>query len=345
MPLYIRGKTWWVRFTDPSGKRIQESTGTSNKVAAQEYHDHRKAEAWRVSKLDERPEYTWEQAVIRWFQERSHKKSLKDDKSRLISLDPFLSGKYLSSIKRDLIDLFTLSRKSDGVTNATVNRALQLLRAILRAAEREWDWIERAPHVRLLPEPKRRIRWLTIDEADHLLSELPEHLKLMARFTLCTGLRESNVTGLLWSQINFNNSSMSCPVKSTVMKTKSIALPLCSQALAIVRACEGNDPEFVFTFRGKPVARCNNSAWRNALKRAEIEDFRWHDLRHTWASWHVQNGTPLHVLQELGGWESVEMVRRYAHLSVDHLASYVGNQLNNKNQSGTNLVHEGKEND
>ena len=56
---------------------------------------------------------------------------------------------------------------------------------------------------------------------------------------------------------------------------------------------------------------------------AGIADFRWHDLRHSWASWHVQAGTPLHVLQELGGWESVEMVRRYAHLSSDHLAEYV----------------------
>jgi integrase len=67
----------------------------------------------------------------------------------------------------------------------------------------------------------------------------------------------------------------------------------------------------------------NTKAWRQVLQRAKIKDFRWHDLRHTWASWHVQAGTPLHVLQELGGWESVEMVRRYAHLSSEHLASYV----------------------
>jgi hypothetical protein len=62
-----------------------------------------------------------------------------------------------------------------------------------------------------------------------------------------------------------------------------------------------------------------------ALGAAEvgIENFRWHDLRHTWASWHVQAGTPLHVLQELGGWECVEMVRKYAHLSTEHLADYV----------------------
>jgi integrase len=56
-----------------------------------------------------------------------------------------------------------------------------------------------------------------------------------------------------------------------------------------------------------------------ALERAGISDFRWHDLRHTWASWHVQNGTPLHELQQLGGWSTYEMVLRYAHLSSEHL--------------------------
>ena len=59
-----------------------------------------------------------------------------------------------------------------------------------------------------------------------------------------------------------------------------------------------------------------------ALERAGITEFRRHDLRHTWASWHVQSGTPLFALQELGGWESTEMVRRYAHLAADHLAPY-----------------------
>ena len=73
---------------------------------------------------------------------------------------------------------------------------------------------------------------------------------------------------------------------------------------------------------GQLVRRADNWAWKKALKRAGIENFRWHDLRHTWASWHVQRGTPLNVLQELGGWESVEMVRRYAHLGANHLAGY-----------------------
>jgi integrase len=81
----------------------------------------------------------------------------------------------------------------------------------------------------------------------------------------------------------------------------------------------------VFTYQGKPVKQVSTKAWYSALERAGIEDFRFHDLRHTWASWHVQNGTPIFALQELGGWMTEKMVRRYAHLAADHLAAYAAN--------------------
>ena len=81
-------------------------------------------------------------------------------------------------------------------------------------------------------------------------------------------------------------------------------------------------PTRVFSYQGRPIRQVSTKAWYSALQRAGIADFRWHDLRHTWASWHVQNGTPLHAIQELGGWESSEMVRRYAHVSAEHLAPY-----------------------
>lgn len=66
-------------------------------------------------------------------------------------------------------------------------------------------------------------------------------------------------------------------------------------------------------------------AFGKVLNRAGIKDFRWHDLRHTWASWHVQAGTPLNVLQELGGWSDYKMVLRYAHLAPEHLAYHAAN--------------------
>jgi integrase len=77
-----------------------------------------------------------------------------------------------------------------------------------------------------------------------------------------------------------------------------------------------------FKYQGKPIGWANTRAWRQALARAGIEDFRWHDLRHTWASWHVQRGTPLNVVQEMGAWESESMVRRYAHLAPAHLRQH-----------------------
>jgi len=85
-----------------------------------------------------------------------------------------------------------------------------------------------------------------------------------------------------------------------------------------------------------PIVWVNTRAWRNALRRAGIEDFRWHDLRHTWASWLVQHGTPLYVVQEMGAWESAEMVRRYAHFAPAHLvkhAEVVAGLLNDTNAS------------
>ncbi|MNV97397.1 site-specific tyrosine recombinase XerC [compost metagenome] len=66
----------------------------------------------------------------------------------------------------------------------------------------------------------------------------------------------------------------------------------------------------------------DNSAWNTGKRRAGIADFRFHDLRHTWASWLIQAGVPLSVLQEMGGWESIEMVRRYAHLAASHLTEH-----------------------
>ncbi len=324
MSIYRRGRIWWVRFTAPSGERIFRSAGTEIRIEAQQFHDQLRAEYWRVQKLRERPRYTWPQAVVRWLSEQGHKKSIDDDKHHLRRLDAHLRGAYLDEIDRTMIDRIAESRLQDGVRSATVNRTLEVLRAILRRADLQWDWIDRAPHVRMLPEPKRRIRWITREEADRLLSELPDHLAAMAAFTLATGLRERNVTGLTWQQIDLQRRVAWLHADQS-KSGRALTVPLNHEAILVLRGQVGKHQVYVFTYRGKPVTRANNHAWRKALKRAGIEDFRWHDLRHTWASWHVQAGTPLNILQELGGWESVEMVRRYAHLSADHLAEYAGN--------------------
>ncbi len=76
------------------------------------------------------------------------------------------------------------------------------------------------------------------------------------------------------------------------------------------------------TYQGRPIIQVNTRAWRKALNRTGIEDFRWHDLRHTWASWLTQKGVPLNVIQEMGAWESTEMVKRYAHLAPEQFRKH-----------------------
>lgn len=326
MSLYKRGNTWWVRFTPPNGQQLRRSAKTTDRQQAKEFLDRLKAECWRTALLRDKPKRKWQEAVERWLQEKQGVKvTYINDVRCLRWLHPYLFDKYLDEIRREDVDQIIQARLADGVRNATVNRMMETMRAILRRAETDWEWIDKATHIPMLPEPKRRVRWLTHEEADRLLQELPSHMAEMVRFTLATGLREANVTRLQWSQVDLNRECAWIHPDQSKSR-KAIPVPLNADALALLlrlqRKQQENQSAFVFLFRGRSVKKANTKAWRDALKRAGIRDFRWHDLRHTWASWHIQLGTPLYALQELGGWAGPEMVQRYAHLSASHLKAY-----------------------
>lgn len=321
MGIRKRGSVWWVDFTTPSGERVRQSAETGSKAEATEFHDRLKAEAWRQQKLDEAPRRSWNDAVVRWCKEQSHKATAEEDKAKLRWLDQHLGGKELDTINRDMIERISQAKLDGHCSNATVNRTLALVRSILRKCVREWQWLDRAPTVRMLKEPTRRIRYLTRPEADRLLAELPPHLRDMAAFSLASGLRAANVTGLRWSAVDLDRR-LAWVHPDEAKARRAIPVPLNGEAVAVLQKQIGKHLEVVFTFKGKPVEQVSTAAWYKALGRAGIANFRWHDLRHTWASWHVQGGTPLNVLQELGGWASYSMVQRYAHLAADHLAPW-----------------------
>lgn len=341
-----------------NGRRLRRSTGietgkVGSKRKAQELHDKIKHDLWRQSNLGAKPRRTWQQAVIKWIKENEHKKSLQTDKQRLKILDTWLRDKMLQEIDNDLISKIKRERKRQKrvhhagknrdpivsyktVSFAEVNRSLAMLRIILNTAANDWEWIDRAPKVKLFKEAKSNPRWLTTEEADRLLAELPPHLKSMAAFTLETGLRDQNVTKLQWSQVNLASKLATVVVKGN----KSLSVPLNENALRILRELRFQHPEYVFTYRGHPIARPNNSGWKTALRRSQIKNFRWHDLRHTWASWHVQGGTDLYTLKQLGGWEDINMVMRYAHLAPENLAAA---QKMLENRAGFGQGEPGKE--
>ena len=320
MSLYKRkdSSVYWVKLHH-SGKIVQRSTGTTDKVKAQEYHDKLKATLWDQERLGVRPCYSWQQAAGRWIEETNHKATHHQDVSKLKWLHPILGELMLDEITLDVIARIKEARLKVG-GKSTTNRFLALVRAILKRAVEEWDWLDKAPKVKLFKESAGRVRFITPEQVQSLLHELPLHQQDMVVFALQTGLRQSNVFKLEWSKINLEQAHMWVNAVDSKNR-KSISVPLNREAMAVLLRQLGKHSVRVFTYAGKPIANANTLAWRNALKRAGIQDFRWHDLRHTWATWHRMQGTPTHELQQLGGWKTGAMVERYAHLAPDHLAN------------------------
>lgn len=321
MSIKKRGNIWWVDITAPDGSRVRRSTKTKVKKEAQEYHDKLKTQLWRIHQVGDKPKYSWQEAVVRWLKENHDKKSLADDIRQLQNLDFWLKDVQIHTIDRNLVVKITQERLAKGVKPATVNRMLATLSTVLNRAYKEWEWLEKVPHVKKLKLSSPPIRWITKAEAHRLLEVLPEHLSAMAAFSLATGLREMNVVRLKWSNINIAKE-MAWVDAESIKNKRALGVPLNDNAIAILQAQIGKHSTYVFTYKGNPVTGANTRAWRQGLKKAGIENFRWHDLRHTWASWHVQNGTPLAGLKELGGWQSMDMVLRYAHLSSSHLTQF-----------------------
>lgn len=323
MSLYRRKDSpyWWVKFPRIRGESrpLQQSTGTTDRREAQKVHDRLANQRWEQSRLGVKPRHTWEEAVVRWLLESKHKATHADDKAKLRWLDSYLGGLQLDEIDRTLIDRIKFDREKIA-SPGTTNRYLALIRAILRRACHEWEWVDRVPKFKMFKEAEGRVRSLSPAEFERLCSELPPHLADMARFSVATGLRQANVKGLEWSYVDLVLKHAWIP-GSQHKNGKPHSVPLNEMALAVLRRQIGKHPIRVFTFRGEPIQQVNTKAWTGALQRAGIADFRWHDLRHTFATWHRQAGTPTHELQRLGGWKTGAMVERYAHVAPEALQS------------------------
>ena len=259
---------------------------------------------------------------MRWTEETKDKATHKEDLAKLRWLDPFLGLLTLEQITLDVIDAVR-SAKLNEASKGTTNRYLALIRAILIKSRDEWEWIEKVPKVRLFKESADRERSLTPEQALRLLGELPTHQRETVMFALATGLRQSNVLKLEWANVDLNRRHAWVAAINSKNR-KAIAVPLNETAMAVLLRQKGKHSTRVFTYAGKPLANAGTRAWRRALVRAGIKNFRWHDLRHTWATWQRQRGTPTHELQRLGGWKTGAMVERYAHLAPDHLTAAAG---------------------
>ena len=261
---------------------------------------------------------TWSDVIERYRLEKVDKKSLKKDLAHLKTLGKFFGDIPLHQIANSLIFDFIQHRKQSGkVSNASINRELEILRHIFNLAVNEWEWLPKAPKIRMLKEAPPRVRFLGFQEADKLMLALPPHLQPFVQFALSTGCRLSEIRCMEWSRVDLKRNVAWLNHGST-KNGAARGIPLNNDAMIALSMVKGQHPRWVFTYQGEPMSVLG-SAWKRSLKRAGIQDFRFHDLRHTWASWHVMSGTSLAELMELGGWKTVDCVLRYAHLAPDHL--------------------------
>jgi len=330
--MYKRGDVWNASWY-VDGKRFRYSSKTSDKNEAREFFANLYAKSLDVRGMDSKVRRTWIEAATRYIEEHQHLKSIDTYEHQFAWWSQAFHAErivYLDQISPDVVKDIRdkelqrpLSRCKDKRRSpGDVNNKLSFLRAVVNAACREYRWIDVAPLYRFLPHNGERRRWLTPTELNRLLQALPEPYSSMAEFSVATGLRQANVLGLRWGDIDLQNRTAT--FKDKVMKNgEPFSIPLNQTALTVLRRWLGKHEELVFQRSdGKEAKGVPSKTWSTAIAKAGIDNFHWHDLRHTWASLLRQSGkVDLSLLQELGGWKSAKMVQRYAHLSVEHLSS------------------------
>lgn len=322
MPLYRRKAEgpWWIRIS-VAGHKIRKSTGTTDREAAKEFERAEQERAWRELKLGDRSAVPWREAAARWLTE-TRKRSKSKDEYMLAWFGGYLDNEPLSAIDRELIEDLREALLDEGSSESNVDRYMALLRAILRKARDEWRYIDNIPKVPMYAsDDGEELRWLTRAEFVRLKAQLPAHLKLCAEFAVLTGLRMRAMTAMTWDRVDLRRRRAWVP-RLHMKGKQTFGFPLSRESVKVLRRCRllHRKGDRVFQYDGAPVEDCNTAAFQKAVARAKLGPLRWHDLRHTFASWAVQGGVTLHELMQLGDWKTYASVLRYAHLAPDHLS-------------------------
>ena len=213
---------------------------------------------------------------------------------------------------------------------ATINRYFSTLSRMFAIAVREWEWLDDSPVRRLskLKEPRGRSRFLSDSERKRLLracfQSSNRDLYLAVVLALSTGARRMEIMGLRWQEIDLARGLI---ILHFTKNGLSRSIPLQGYALELVRKRHRQCADrggLLFPSRRDPQRPADlRVAWGNALKVGAIEDFRWHDLRHSTASYLAMSGATLMEISEVLGHRTLQMVKRYAHLSVSHTSRVV----------------------
>jgi integrase len=271
-------------------------------------------------------------AAERYLGLRARKRTIAEDRRTLEHLkSAFGETTLLTQITADRISQYKARRlattRTIGATQkplsaAAVNRPPAVLRHLLRLAHEEWGVLDRVPKIRTEKEPQGRLRWLTRAEATNLLTACRKSknkaLADLVEFCMFTGVRRGEALALTWDRVDRARGVVRLELTKSGKRRE---VPLSSNADSVLaRRWTPDATGYVFGSRNWNAFR---SAWEAALATARPESFRFHDLRHTFASWLVQRGRTLKEVQEALGHQTITMTMRYSHLAPDHLRAAV----------------------
>lgn len=313
MPLYKRDDSpyYWVR----SGRKHRESTSTADFEKAKEYERVFVERIWRLEKLGDRGAVPWREAAERWL--KASTRPLERDREILEWLDPRVGIYALSAVADpDVLEQLREDGLADGWSHSTIDRMMGTVSAVLHASV-AWRYIDHAPAIPMYRPAPGEPRWLTPAELDRLCWHLPMHLALSARLAVHTMLRMRAMLKLTKDRVDLKKCRAWIP-GAHQKAARTFGLPLNAEAVRALRGLWLISPPksaHIITWKGKAVDDLNGFAFQEGVKAAGVAPFRWHDLRHTGASWAVQSGVTLPELMVLGDWKDYRSVLRYAHLA------------------------------
>ena len=315
MSIFKKGEIWYIDYY-VEGRRKREAVGPNRKMAGSVLAKRKvQVTEKRFLEIQRRPNVTFEQLGEHYLEyAKTNKRSWRRDERSIRVLGRCFLGRRLFEITPLDIEKFKVARAKQ-VSPASVNRELACLKHMFTRAI-EWNMAIDNPvkRVKMFRENPGRIRYLTNQETQRLLGQCAEHLRPIVITALYTGMRLGEILGLEWQDIDFDQKTVYIrKSKSGYSRDVPMAEPVYFALMRLPKVgkhvfCKSDGTRF------KEI----RTAFNNAVQRAEVEDFRFHDLRHTFASHLVMNGTDLMTVKELLGHRTINMTLRYAHLSPEH---------------------------
>ncbi len=333
--MYRRGRVFWVRFR-ANGHHVRRSAHTSNKTEAVAFLRRLLIE-YAAKARGDCTRHRYEEAVERFLAEATIRAGTRvvyrccHKAFRLLAQD-----RYLDEIDRRVLGDFISRRKQAGITDATIRRDLAFLSSLCTMAVR-WGWLGTNPvtalNKRALKPSRPRSRFLTPAELDQLLTTTAGHIRPAIILAVETGLRKEELFSLTLSAIDLARREIRLDyTKSGIPRH----VPLSDKAVTTIKGllCQPQRPTTSYLFakaNGRRFVDMKNG-FVAACKRAGVTDFRWHDLRHTFASWFVQDGGDLYHLSRILGHATVQMTARYGHLRTGDLHAELQRVAQNRTQ-------------